>query len=376
MSAVGVFTITELGRVGSQSGGRPDGGEGEIFEWTSDRAPKDITKGGARAIPKQPWGLGGKLRTVRTDYPGAKTPSEQVLGPNHSDQTLVGRWDDRYNFPTYARKEMRRFEEMCRRGNLVRIGFQELTFECLITDWQFTYKRDWWIGYQFTLSVHDRADEYTLQSRSPDTTKSPAEAFDDCNDIVQALAVRGEESLKEQALEAKLAGEANDASKASLKDMQAHRDQLADTLDQQELNIDTSGGNAVSPFRRLATQFRTIGNDGFALVQNLIEVKSDVDLAVRTALSVLAFEDWSRSLRFQGRVLMGISSQAGNAMDERAEPDAVRLYRPHKGESLYAISRRFYGTAHSWRLIADRNGLSDFELTGDELLIIPERGRG
>jgi len=375
VSAVGTFTITELGRVGGKSGGRPDGGEGEIFEWTSDKQPGDAKKGGARAIPKQPWAQGGKLRTVRTDYPGARTPSEQVLGPQHSQQSFTGRWDDRYNFPTYARGEMRRFEEMARRGNLIRLGFQELTYEGLITQWVFNYKRDWYIEYQFTVSVHDRSDDFTLTDRSPPTTKSPAEAFDDVNDIVNAMGVRGEEALREEALEAKLQTDATDLSKASLESMELNRDALGDTLDNQELAVSDTG-NAVSPFRRLATQFRTVGNDGFAMLQTLTEVRSDVDLAVRTALSVLAFEDWSRSLRFQSRVLMGTSSEAANNMDERAEPDALRLYRPHKGESLYAISRRFYGTPHSWRLIADRNALTDFELTGDEVLIIPERGTG
>jgi hypothetical protein len=46
-----------------------------------------------------------------------------------------------------------------------------------------------------------------------------------------------------------------------------------------------------------------------------------------------------------------------------------------QGESLYAISRKFYGTPHAWRLIYDRNHLTSVTLTGDEILIIPERGR-
>ena len=360
--------------MGGRSGGRPDGGEGEIFEWTNDRTPPDAQKGGGRAIPRQAWDQGGMLRTIRTDYPGAKTPSEQVLGPNHKPQSFSGRWDDRYNFPTYARAEMRRFEAMVRRGNLVRISFQEISYEALITDWNFSYRRDWQIGYSFTASIHDRADDYDLADRSPDTTKSATESFDEVNDLINAFVADSEKQRRTRALEAKMGGTAMDASKAAQASMLANRDALADNLDQQELNVEEIGGRAFSPYRQLSTKFRAISDDAFGLIDDLIEVRSDVEMTVRTALGILDFEDWSRSLRFQSHVLMGTATQGANEMDERADPDALRVDRPHEGESLYAISRRFYGTPHSWRLIADRNGLTDFELTGEELLIIPESG--
>jgi len=94
---------------------------------------------------------------------------------------------------------------------------------------------------------------------------------------------------------------------------------------------------------------------------------------VQSAIGVLTFEDWSRSLRYTARVTMyqGLAGERSSA--ERAQPDAKHLYRPHAGESLYAISRRFYGTPFAWRLIYERNALTSFTLTGTETLIIPER---
>ena len=77
-----------------------------------------------------------------------------------------------------------------------------------------------------------------------------------------------------------------------------------------------------------------------------------------------------------GRVLLGSSLAGAADMDERQSPHAERLYRPLAGESLYAISRKFYATPHAWHLIAQRNNLTVFEMTGEELLIIPERGPG
>ena len=319
---------------------------------------------------------------MRTDYPGAKTPSEQILGPNYAPQTLAwrsqtftGRFDDRYNFAGFALEEMRRFEEMAQRGNLVRIGFQDQTFEALITSWRFDYRRDWYIPYEFTVSVHGRAGDFQL-TRSPDTTRSATQAFDECNDIIAALVLADEQKRQFSAVEGKMNTPAVDGVKGATAAMLERLDSLADTLDQQALNVAEQSGRAVSPFRRLATHFRGIANSAFSMVDTLVEVRSDVELVSRTAMSVLAFEDWSRSARFNARILMGTSSSSAEAMDQRAQPDAVRVYRPRAGESLYKISRRFYGTPHSWRLIAERNGLTDFELTGEELLIIPERGVG
>jgi hypothetical protein len=63
-------------------------------------------------------------------------------------------------------------------------------------------------------------------------------------------------------------------------------------------------------------------------------------------------------------------------MEERASPRAERLYKPSEGEHLYRISKKFYNTPLAWRLISERNHLKVMKMTGDEVLIIPERGAG
>lgn len=362
MAAVGAFTIKELGR--------QDGRAGESFEWVAARQAPDPALGGARAIPVQPWIRGGQQRSVRTDYPGAKTPSEQVLGPRHKDHAFTGRWDDRYNFDGYAKQEEARFEAMARRGNLVEIAFQEATYVCLIKDWDVQYHRNWFARYAFQVSVHDRTQEFNLADRSPTTTKSASEAADEMTSVVSSLQeVLG--GIPEQGM----SGDTADIVKASIATMAINQDSLLDTLDQRELAV-SDNDRSVSPFSRLGTQFRAVRDDALQVQDDLLTARSDLNLGVNTAKNVLDFEDWSRSMRFNARVLLGQSDAAAVDMDERDKPDALRLYRPFAGESLYNISRTFYGTPFSWRLIADRNALDDFELTGDELLVIPERGRG
>jgi hypothetical protein len=361
--AEGVFIITELRRALNGAGT-----DGERFEWTSDQSALPGVRGGARACPLRPWTLGGQLRKVRTDYPGAKTPSTQVLGPVQKPQTLMGKWDDRYNFPGYAEQEMRRFETMCRRGNRVRIQFQGQAFEGLIDDWDFPYRRAWDIGYQFTFDVHDRTEHHDISDRSPPTVPSPVQTFDEVDLAVQtALDAHDEAPLATMGYTVGFDVEAN------LVQLADARLALSLTLDNQEL---APTERVVDAFTRLATQFRQVQAAAMTTVADLFEARADVDLTVQTPIGVLDFEVWSRSIRFSCRAAMHASSRGDLAAAERADPHARRVHQAQAGESLYAISQLYYGTPWAWHLIADRNRLTHFVLTGDELLIIPERGQG
>lgn len=357
--AAGVWRITELRR------GAQGGAAGETFVWTSDTSPP-TANGGGRAAPKAPWMLGGSQRHVRTDYPSALTPSFQVMGPSKKPFTLEGMLDDRYNFAGYAKAEMRRLEKMLERGNLCQVQFQDQVFIGLFTDWDFPYRRDWQIGYQLTFDVAERPEKFNLSDRAPSLEMAPTVIFDAVD-----LAVQAALDFNERAPRAHLSGDTMTDVEASLASMASSVDQLGLTLDNREL---LPPENPVDGFTRMASQFREVQGAAYNILVQLGSVRSDVELAVQTAMGVLDFEDWTRSLRFAARIAMGRSVAGDRACGARAEPDAVRLYRPQRGESLYAISRKFYGTPFAWRLIYDRNHLSTVTLTGSEVLIIPERG--
>src|SRR4051812_21013871 len=106
-----LFTIMEVLVTGDPTLSDVDG---ERFEWSADKTPPTVfngtSGGGARAAPTKPWRIGGHQALVRTDYPSAKIPSFQILGPRLKPQTFKGRWDDRYNGAGYAVTEGRRFE--------------------------------------------------------------------------------------------------------------------------------------------------------------------------------------------------------------------------------------------------------------------------
>jgi hypothetical protein len=371
--AEGIFTIQELRGVGSVTADQDPGGAGERFEWTADRISSSA-QGGARACPVQGWTQGGKLVRARTDYPGGTVPTEQVISAVHRDHEFAGEWSDKWNFQGYAVAEMTRFEEMVRRGNRVRIQYQEQVFEGLIAEWEFPYRGDWCIRYHFVFSTHRRMTDPTNAPKvgsaffqgkyiGSDPTAADAQAM---VDRVMFDLFAGMDGMPRQAFSTTIADDVSDI----LGDIAGARNAVADAI---AWPVDKAAP-IVNGFRGLATQFRTVKTQSAALVEKLVDLRSDTALAYQDVKTLVDFEDWSRSARYFGRQLVGDSDRAARAMDARAEPATLRTYRPSSGESLYAIAQRFYGTPHAWTTIAKRNHLTTVTLTGDELLVIPERG--
>lgn len=334
--------------------------QSERFRWTAASSPTDPQLGGAKAMPKKPWHLGGKLRTSRTDYPGARYPTEQVLGPAHEPFTLVGRWDDRWNFAGYATEERRRFEGMCRRGNPIRIMVGLEVWEGLIVEWSFDWRRAWDIGYSFTFSVHGQPGE-DVPFVTGNALQSAKVTFD--------RVLIGGQRLAAIKPPRSVLGDINQL----LGDITAGIDKLSDKIDSR---TGTRGLRPINTFLRIATQLRMIQGSANNIIAKLIAVRSDTELTVRTAKDVLDFEVQSRSMRQYALLVAGECRSGARQMEQRGKPPAARLYRPFAGESLYHVSRICYGTPYSWRLIADRNNLRALKFDGTELLIIPTRGEG
>lgn len=364
--AAGLFKIKEI---------LPSGLPGTIFHWTSaETAPFEevqrSVRGGGRAAPLGGWGHGGEMRSARTDYTGNPVPSEQVLGSVEAPQEFNGRWNDRYNYQGYAQDTWREFLALCKRGNLVEISFQGKGFIGLLKKWDFDERRDWDVRYLFSVSIHGSIEEVQANDLGLGEfiEKSPVEHRDNLNDIMDAMVL-----ADELAPASHMTDGPADAVASSMASVEDALESLDDTLDQRDLNIG-SPVNPVSPFSLLSSKFRTVTDTALTINQELLTVKSDINLAVVTAKSVLDFEDWSRSMRFHARVLLGESLAAQLDMKAKDSPAADRLYRPYEGESLMSVSRQVYGTPHQWHAIADANGLETEVLTGEEILIIPELG--
>lgn len=362
---MGAFVIRELRQVGGVLMPAQDPDGGEVLEWFADTVPVGAT-GGRRSAPLKPWDIGGKMRGPMTYYGGARTPSRQVLGPEWKPQSFRGSFDDRYNFPGYALDMKRRFEALAERGALVRITFETEAWEGYLDDWDLTYQRAWDIPYRFVFTPQGRPQDRSLADRSPATVPSISTSFDDLDVAVQALL-----DTHQGAPSNDLAGTIADDALAQLSGMAVQRDDISTSLDAGDFS-----GAPTSQLRQLATKMRAVHGFASDLIANLADARADNDLVTLSAIRMLDFEDWSRSLRYQARVAMGQARLSSNDLEERSDGHADRLYRVQAGENLYQLSTRFYGTPHAWGIIADRNDLSTYLLEGGEVLMIPERGQG
>lgn len=365
------FLIEELNLLG---GVEPPGGF-QRFEW--DEAHQNI--------PLKPWTFGVEQRTVRTDYPGADDPTEQILGPNFSEFSVEGVWDDRYNAYEvsedlrrtataetirglsggYAVAEWKRFELMVRRGNVVRITFEDVVIQGVITDFELQYFHQHRIGYKFTFSPHHRQPGgFFALKRSPRTVLNAQQLRDEVGEeVTEALA------LHELAPTTSLIGTIYADTDELVGEWVSKLAEIDTAISQRQLSPELEPTAALF---RLAQQFYTMSVIGQQVLDLLSATDADEALSYMSGDKVLLYNVWARGLMYQGRRMVVTGRRAASELQQRAEPNAIALYRPQADEHLYSISNRFYRTKDSWRAIAKRNGLTTYKLTGDELLIIPE----
>lgn len=338
------------------------------FEWDSDH----------RSSPVQPWSGGVHQRTARVDYPGSDNPTEQVLGPNFKPFTLSGRWQDKFNGGAaatlggvtitegFAIKTFNAFLAMVRRGNVVQISFKSLVFIGIITDFDWDYRREYDIGYSFTFSPHRRpgADELA-KPPSPRVTR-------DAKTLSKKVEQRIKTDMAAIAVNkpsTQIAGDISPLTSAQLAAMESASDEFQFIVNHRILRTDADAD--LSVLRAIASGDLLIGRASLQIT-GLSGLSSDTSLMYQTPLGVLGLETWARGTAASSRLVVFDSYDARQQLDEQAQPDAIALYQPFKGESLYSVSNRFYNTPHNWRLIKERNLLPSSNMTGTEILIIPE----
>lgn len=355
------FRISEVPSAGMDGGG---GANSQQFVWTSSKQASVPALGGGRACPREAMEIGGRQTLVRTKNPGAIYPSFQVLGPDREPIALHGVWDDRYNFQGYAVFEMRRFEDMCRRGNKVLVSVGAQGFVGLISDWKFTYRRAWDIGYSFTLSVHSREDDSTFAPGMPNEVQDPVTITAGLNrqgDYVAAThARRPEASIYAKVMSGIRSG------------LGAVADGLAWMTNM--LSTKTGALKPLGDFKAIATQLRSLQGNCSTVLNQLVTAKATTDMTYRTAKDVVNYEAWSKSMGSQLRLLRQKSRQGAVACSQRDVPPTMSTYRPRKGQSLYSVSQAVYGTPFGWRGIYVANHLTTTLMDGTKTLIIPAWG--
>lgn len=322
------------------------------------------------ASHRGPLELPVKLRTTRIDYPGNDVPTEQVMGWNYEPITFQGSWEDRHMGAGVALDTMRAFRGLVKRGSLVRVSLEQITFKGVITDFRPSYEYEAKIGWEFTFSPH--ADEgidgafARVQSRRR-LPKTALRTPDDYNrrlaaplDLAASYHERGPKVQISSSLWLDIG-----LSLASAVSVSAAIN--VNVRDRQQSRTDTADFN-----RRLAAQFSEAHSACAEVVVALSDISTDDYLSWSSALGELEYEVWMRGVQQNARQAMLRAYEAKLEMQRRADPSIIAIYSPGTNESLYAIALRFYGDPAMWRLIAERNNLEYINLLGTETLEIPE----
>lgn len=327
------------------------------FVWNAD----------GQSSPRGEWDFALKLRTVREDYVGTSIPTEQVLGYNFEPFTLEGIWDDKYNQPGFAQQMRRAMEALVSRGNLVRLELEDINVVGLITNLRIKYRTSFRIGYAFTVSPHFREN-------GRGDTVAPRAVSNPDDYAVQAQAIVDQaQDIQDEAPSEYMTGTLFPDVSALVADWQDRLDTISSIVSNRVILVqDNPRERSVSSVARLAQAFTDLGTSAGSVMTALANSPTSTSLSYQGGLNTLQFAAWSRGLGFQARALRVLSAKAAAELRLRVDPTALALYRPSAGESLYAISNRFYNTPHRWRDIYERNGLFGLTLTGTETLIIPQ----
>lgn len=322
------------------------------------------------ASHRGPLELPIKLRTTRIDYPGNDVPTEQVMGWNYEPITFQGSWEDRHMGAGVALDTMRAFRGLVKRGSLVRVSLEQVTFKGVITDFRPSYEYEAKIGWEFTFSPHADEGIDGAFARVKSRRRLPKTALrtpDDYNrrlagplDLAYSYHQRGPKVQINSSLWLDIGTSLDAAISISAAINVTVRDRVPSRTDTADVN------------RRLAAQFASAHAAAADTVELLYDLSTDDHLSWSSATGELEYEIWVRGVQQNARQAMLRAYEAKLEMARRADPSIIAIYQPGTGESLYAIALRFYGDPAMWRIIQERNNLEYINLLGTETLEIPE----
>jgi nucleoid-associated protein YgaU len=326
------------------------------------------------SAPRGPQAFGLQLRTARQDLPGSEEPVEQVLGWNYTPFTVSGVWDDRYAGTGYAEQTRRDFEDMVKRGNLIKYQFEQLSIRGLITQFNLNWKRADMIGYSFTISPHYRYKGETVRvdaNKAVKVTLDPKTAVSKARQALELLkadqdlaGIRANAQVQ-QLLKSSIFSSIN----SGLDTIESGVSRAENTVQNEILK---PGQDAANALNRGAQAMGSVKTAVSSLLSTSRGIVASVHMSTSSLVENLKFETWSRALSADALLLAGVADDSATQMALRAQPKPKRLHRVRQGESLYQISSLYYGTPFHWRDILLANNLNTIVLTGGELLTIPD----
>lgn len=319
-----------------------------------------------------PFSIG--QRTKSTWYAGNPVGTLQLFGPTFDMPTqITGMWRDRYLQPndTAALVEVEGFdlpetaEALCKLfAELVRSG------ATLEVTWSFV--RRYGVLKTFTWKPERTEDiaweaefEWQGDAETQAPRSAPAAPELDLEAVKSAMGDLSDHAAFDPidtlvAFEAKIFQAISDLESKTEDLLQAGR-VLASAL--------TLPARVVSSVRASATSIAFLAGQ---LIEEVVGAPYTTAQVVDDLGAVLAGESFRRDMAFFAGQLRASALDTARALEDRAEPDPVRIVVMDQSGSLRALAQREYGQADAWQTIADVNGFEGaYVPPGTEVFVPP-----
>lgn len=304
-------------------------------------------------------------KVPRKEMPGSNEVVHHAMASTWQPFTFRGEWDDRWMGSGEAWTTFLDFSRFISRIPLVRLTIDAMSWVGILTDLEISYRTIDRIGWTCTIS--------------PESNETVKDVFINVGPVILQKSIP--QWLNDASTQSALLQAQHDATKdlalssQDLLDQEASLAEMADAttranaIGQNGLSEDASRQLLI-----LATAFRRVRGAGINAALAVSQKRHDLSIAFDSIIQTLRYEQWVHQTTVEAWRAVGLSRSAEIDMRSRASTHPRAIYRPRRGESLERISVRFYGTPDNATLIYNANNLASLFLTGEEELIIPERG--
>jgi hypothetical protein len=326
-----------------------------------------------RALPHRPVAWPGELSHVQKWYPGNPVATIQVLGPRCLDTSMGGVWKTRYigqmvhlvgfddlvseGDDVTAELLVQVFHRLLRAGNPLEVAWGPEVRRGILSKFEPNYERVEDVEWSVTF-VWNQLGELTAPRVA--AASSPQRDLDAAlSELEDALARMPAIILPN------LTGAIIFAEQAMRDGALALSAGLGAIYGVPEVTLAEFGGIA-SAAEMVATASRS------ALALALDSSPEDV-FATDDVTSALAAETWRRDFGAAARHLGALAIKAREAVRARVVDDYLAIETIGPGQTLRSLALRYYGSADSWPLIADANGLVGSDAPVGTRVVIPRR---
>lgn len=317
-----------------------------------------------RALPYQGVGWNARQRTKKTVYAGNPVGTIQILGPDYDNTTIEGMWKQRFlsgqivvstgEEITTPEQAVRLFESLVTSGNTLAVQWGPVVRYGLMVNFEHVWLRPqdlrWTAEFEWT-----GASEIPARA-----TPAPSDDSD-----VQDTSTQTDDALV--ADPASIDSEYQETVTEEANSTRVNVGQLFVALQEIRAQVSTSIASVQAALSSAEAVRTGVGSSLLTLSDLPYTEAQRVD----TVVEVFACEAWRMTTAEASRRLRAACQRRAIEVAKAAIPSAIAVVVMPGDQTLRDLARIYYGSADSWQLIADANGLVGAIVEAGTIVVVP-----